>query len=468
MFLASCFAAALTFGPQAAEAARSKAAEMRDAPVASRLRALVEALSVKDPEVAVVYRARAYRPLWTTGKGPKPEAAQALALIRTAHEDGLEPANYAPEALAVRLNAARTGDVAALAEAELAMSRAFADYAADLRKPIEAARLEWSDPDLRLAPPGRGAVLAAAAAAPSLAVHLENVRRANPIYEHFRAALAAERASADRDSAQEALLRANLERARALPPDLGRRFILVDAPAGRLWAFEDGQLWDTMAVVIGKPTAETPQIAGVIRYAVFNPYWNIPVDLARYTYAPEVLRGGPAALEAQGIDVLSDWSSAPKVVDPADVDWPAVRAGKIKARLRMRPGPTNLMGGVKLMLPNRLGIYLHDTPDRAAFARELRLVSNGCVRLEDAHRLAGWLLGGAKAGEGVEARVDLPEPVPVYITYFTLSPAPGGTVVKRPDPYGRDPELLKALAQTKTARIAPGRSAVSGRLKTST
>ncbi|HEY8617925.1 L,D-transpeptidase family protein [Phenylobacterium sp.] len=443
-----------------AQAARSKAAEVRDQPVALRLEAVVARLPAADADLAAVYRARAFRPLWMTGEGPRPEAQTVLALVRSAPEDGLIPARYAPEALAGRLAAAESGDPSALAEAEVAVSRAYARYAADLRTPIEMARLAWSDPALRLDPPTPGQTLAAAAAAPSLAAHVAGLRRANPIYAHFRAALAEIRRNGG-DADREQRLLANLERARALPVDLGRRFIIVDAPAGRLWAFEEGGLVDTMAVVIGKPTAPTPEMAGLIRFAVYNPYWNIPVDLARYTYAPEALRGGPAAIDALGIDVLSDWTPDPQVVAPETVDWQAVRNGSIKARLRMRPGPFNLMGGVKLMLPNRLGIYLHDTPDRAAFARDLRLVSNGCVRLEDAHRLAAWLLQGRRAGEGVEARVDLPEPVPVYITYFTLSPAPGGAVVERPDPYGRDGKLLAAIGQTKTARSAPGRSAVS-------
>lgn len=435
--------------------------EVRDAPVVTRLEALVARLPAADADLAEFYRARDFRPVWSTGDGLRPEGRLVLSLARAADEEGLDPARYAPEALAVRLAAAGTGDPAALAEAEIALSRAYGAYAADLRTPVEAARLAWTDPELRLAPPSRLQALQALAAAPSMGDHLADLRRANPIYEGLRAALAAHRRAADADPAEEALILANLERARALPRDLGRRFILVDAPAGRLWAFEDGQVRDTMSVVIGKPGAETPQMAGVIRYAVFNPYWNIPVDLARYTYAPQALRGGPAALEAQGIEVLSDWSRDPHVIDTGAVDWAAVRAGEVKARLRMRPGPNNLMGGVKLMLPNRLGIYLHDTPDRAAFARELRLVSNGCVRLEDAHRLASWLLDGATAGPGVEARVDLPEPVPVYITYFTRSPEADGALARRPDPYGRDPALVKAMAQTKTARIAPGRSAVS-------
>jgi murein L,D-transpeptidase YcbB/YkuD len=92
------------------------------------------------------------------------------------------------------------------------------------------------------------------------------------------------------------------------------------------------------------------------------------------------------------------------------------------------------------MFPNELGIYLHDTPDKQLFTEEARLFSAGCVRLEDAPRLAKWLYGkplAAKAGGKPEQKVDLPEPVPVLITYLTAAPE-GDTVVVRKDIYNRD------------------------------
>ena len=78
---------------------------------------------------------------------------------------------------------------------------------------------------------------------------------------------------------RERLLELNLERARALPVGLGERHVVVDAAAARLYLYEDGQVKDTMKVIVGKPTEQTPMIAGLIRYAVLNPYWNVPPDL---------------------------------------------------------------------------------------------------------------------------------------------------------------------------------------------
>jgi murein L,D-transpeptidase YcbB/YkuD len=244
----------------------------------------------------------------------------------------------------------------------------------------------------------------------------------------------------------ERLIRANLDRARALPGGSGGRFVLVDTAGARLWLFEDGQVRDTMRVIVGKPGMATPEMAGLIRFATLNPYWNLPPDLGRVR-AREVLRRGLDVLKRERLQAVAGPEENAPVVNGAGVNWAAVASGRSSVRLRQLPGPGNMMGGVKFMLPNRLGIYLHDTPDKAAFARGDRRISSGCVRVEDARRLARWLFRGGEphASGAPEQRVDLPEPVPVYITYLTAVPGPGG-ILFQPDVYRRDAALLARLS----------------------
>jgi murein L,D-transpeptidase YcbB/YkuD len=243
-----------------------------------------------------------------------------------------------------------------------------------------------------------------------------------------------------------ALLRLNLERARALPAQLGRRYVLVDAAAARLWMYEDGEAVDSMRVAVGRLTEPTPMMAGMIRYLILNPYWNVPPDLARTRIAPKVLSDGPGHLSNLRYEVLSDWSENATRLEPRTIDWNAVVAGRQEVRLRQLPGSGNGMGKMKFVFPNQLGIYLHDTPERSLLREEARQVSAGCVRLEDAPRLARWLFRRVPAARGgtPEQQLDLPEPVPVYITYLTVSPEPQG-VALRPDVYSRDPVQLAAM-----------------------
>jgi murein L,D-transpeptidase YcbB/YkuD len=245
----------------------------------------------------------------------------------------------------------------------------------------------------------------------------------------------------------EQIIEANLQRARALPADLGRRYIIVDTAAARLSMYEDGRPVDTMRVIVGRPGSQTPMLAAYVRHAVLNPYWNVPPDLVRSRIAPNALNLGPTYLRERGYEVLSGYDVDAEPVDPTGVDWAAVVAGRQDVRIRQRPGPGNMMGDVKFMLSDDLGIYLHDTPDRNLFAGADRRQSSGCIRLEDPERLGRWLFGRPLVAQTSrpELRVELPEPVPVYVTYFTVEPTADGLVF-RDDGYGLDRQVLASRA----------------------
>src|SRR5690606_40226466 len=138
------------------------------------------------------------------------------------------------------------------------------------------------------------------------------------------------------------------------------------------------------------------------------------------------------------MDVWSDFTARGVRLEPNLVDWDAVARGEATAWLRQRPGPHNAMGTVKFMLPNLLGIYLHDTPAKQLFDLEHRHLSAGCVRVEDADRLRRWLFRGLDVGARgpePEQRFALQSPGPGYIVYLTAIPEGGGGPV-RPDGRG--------------------------------
>jgi murein L,D-transpeptidase YcbB/YkuD len=402
-----------------------------------------------DDPLAGFYRARAWRPLWVEGSSMRPEAGRLVTILRWAGRDGLSPNAYQPARLATALAEARSGAPAALARAELMLSSAYAAYAADLHRPPVGAQMSFVDPAVAAPRTDPRGVLEAAARAPSLAEALTNAQRMNPVYEGLRDALAAIRSTrGGANPRDEALILINMARARALPADLGPRYILVNPAAQALWLFEDGRPNFQMPVVVGKPSEPTPAMIGLIRYVDLDPYWNVPPDLAREV-ARKVLTSGPELLAQRHLEALSDWSPQAVTVAPEAVDWAAVAQGARTLRLRQLPGPDNMMGKLKFMLPNPLGVYLHDTPMKSLFAAATRTDSAGCVRLADAEALARRLFGHDLADDpaaGPEQRVDLPAPVPVYILYLTAAPAPGGGVAHLPDIYGRDPPLLARLA----------------------
>ena len=291
--------------------------------------------------------------------------------------------------------------------------------------------------------PSASFALTAAASAPDLERYVAEMGWMHPFYDALRDALAAR----DLDADATELVQLNLERARAIPANPAQRYVLVDAGGARLYMFDKGRIVDSMKVVVGRPAAPTPMIAGFISNAVLNPYWNVPPDLVRERVAHNVNKAGLGYLKAGGYQALSDWSAKPRVLDPRKIDWKAVEAGTKEVRVRQLPGKANFMGKVKYNFPNDLGIYLHDTPDKHLLKEEVRFASSGCVRLEDAGRLGQWLFGKMPAPKkgAVEQVVPLERPVPIYITYLTAAPE-NGRIVFRDDLYNRDRAQMAVLA----------------------
>ena len=387
-------------------------------------------------EVADFYRTRGNAPLWF---GPNAGNAAQLLIqqLSTAQADNLNPRRYDVRGLNRAIQAAsQRRDPASLQRAEMMLSQALAAYARDVRHDPNVGII-YVDRELKPMPPSVRSVLTEAAAAPSLSQYVQQMGWMNPIYAQLRQALASRMY---RSEAERRLLAVNLERARALPGG-GGRYVIVNSPAARLYMYENGQVVDSMRVVSGRPDpiAQTPMMNAFIRYVALNPYWNSPADITAKRLAPTILKEGRAYFTKRGYELLSDWSEHARVIDPMSIDWHAVAAGKIQARLRQKPGPANSMGRMKFMFPNTQGIWLHDTPEREKIEEAARLQSNGCVRLEDAPRFARWLMGKTVKPQGArpEQKVPLPTLVPIYLTYLTAVPS-GTSIVYFDDFYGKD------------------------------
>jgi murein L,D-transpeptidase YcbB/YkuD len=234
----------------------------------------------------------------------------------------------------------------------------------------------------------------------------------------------------------------NMERAYRLPQTrVFDRYVVVDAGSAEAWLFERDRAEDRMRVVVGMPKSKTPMMAVLMRNAKANPYWNVPPDLIASLTAKNVREKGLGYFNEFHYEVLSDWGPNARAVDPKTINWAQVAAAKGKSPILVRqlPGPWNSMGAMKFEMRNDFGIYLHDTPHKELFAQADRWKSNGCVRLEDWQRFASWVFGGRmpRAATATEQRIDLPRPVPIYLTYLTVDAGSDG-VTFRADPYGLD------------------------------
>ena len=242
-----------------------------------------------------------------------------------------------------------------------------------------------------------------------------SLRPHHPDYETLRSAFAIEA-----DPARRVKLAHNMERWRWMPQSLGNRYLLVNAAAYEVALWENGRRVQSWPVVVGKIKTPTPVFSTRITGINYNPWWNIPKSIVAESVGA-LTRKNPAEAKRRGY-VWGD------------------------GRFRQRPGRTNALGSMKLVMPNDYTIYLHDTPEQASFKKPARAFSHGCIRVGDALGFASTLLTGtadqkqidAVLASGKTTTLSLVEPLPVYIAYFTADVIDPGVVRFHTDVYGRD------------------------------
>lgn len=224
---------------------------------------------------------------------------------------------------------------------------------------------------------------------------------------------------------------ANLERYRWLPRTLGSRYILVNVPAFRFEAYEHDSLALEMKVIVGAEYKDknTPTFSDMMETVIFRPYWNVTPDI-QHKELDAKIAADPGFMERNDYEYWQENGVT---------------------RVRQKPGPKNSLGLVKFLFPNDFNIYLHDTPERGLFEKDVRAFSHGCIRVEKPAELAQWVLGWdadsvqrAMEEEPNNKAVRVKEKIPVFIVYFTAF-LREGTLYFGNDLYARDDKLVAAV-----------------------
>jgi murein L,D-transpeptidase YcbB/YkuD len=247
-----------------------------------------------------------------------------------------------------------------------------------------------------------------------------------------------------------------LERLRWLPHIGRQRFIVVNIPAFRLFAFDSaggtGAPALSMRVIVGRALdKQTPVLYEQMRYLDFRPYWNVPRSILVEEIIP-ALRRDSAYLRRNNMELVGPADLSVEVPLTGDI-WERLRTGEL--RVRQRPGPGNALGLLKFVFPNTASVYMHGTPQPELFAQARRDFSHGCIRLEYPGALAAWVLRDRRewSRDRIEAaqkavtssRALLSRPIPVIIFYTTAVASPGGELWFYTDIYGHDRSLAEAL-----------------------
>jgi L,D-transpeptidase YcbB len=483
-----------------------------DVPVAEKLRDVVagrldHTFERKADRQAVesFYTNRGFAPLWIEGGVASPRALSAIARLKAAAADGLDPSDYPiPDFSA----AADRPDV--LADDELKLTNAALTYA----RHAQNGRVHFSrvSPDIfyNLLAPDPREVLSRLAQAKDVGEALGAYNPPQEGFKQLRAKLAEVRGQGETALpariASGAPLKVGMEdervplvrqRLHVLPDNGGTTYDRSLSEAVRTFQRQHdlkptGNLnAATIEALNGVPHGHVADIliANMERWR-----W-LPRDLGKTyvmvnipDYSLKVVHNGtlvwrtrivvgkpstPTPLLSEPmkyITVNPTWNVPPSIVqneylpalqqDPdalarigLEVDYNA--DGSL--HIFQPPGEANALGRLRFNFPNKFLVYQHDTPDKNLFAREKRAYSHGCMRVQNPLDYAQILLSYAAPDEGYTAErlremfgsdeydINFSTLIPVHITYQTAFTDESGKLELREDVYGRDARTLAVL-----------------------
>jgi murein L,D-transpeptidase YcbB/YkuD len=250
----------------------------------------------------------------------------------------------------------------------------------------------------------------------------------------------------------------NLERERWMNRSRGNRHIVVNLADFSFNLYDNDRVTFTSRTVVGKAAKDrTPEFHDEMTHMVVNPTWHVPRSITGKEYLP-IIKKDPGFLARRGMTMVG---SNGKSVNPANIDLTKYNEKNFPYSIKQKPSKGNALGLVKFMFPNQFNIYLHDTPSKNLFNREVRAFSHGCVRVQKPFEFAYKLLekqtsdpkGAFQAwlNTGREQYVNLQTAVPVYLNYRTAFFGTDGRINFRDDVYGRDKTIFNALSKAGVA-----------------
>jgi murein L,D-transpeptidase YcbB/YkuD len=230
------------------------------------------------------------------------------------------------------------------------------------------------------------------------------------------------------------------------------RYVVVNIPSASVEAVENGAVVKRYVAVVGDVDHPSPEVQAKVAAINLNPTWTVPTSIIKNEIIPK-MRRDPGYLSRQKIRILDGKGNE---IDPSRIDWSGDKAANYT--LRQDSGAGNSLGSIRINMPNKFAVYMHDTPSKRLFGADYRFLSHGCVRVSGVYKLAEWLLQGtdgdwsvaamqAAVATGDRKEIRLAKPVPVIWVYLTGWASADGTVHFRDDVYGIDTAGSDAQAQ---------------------
>lgn len=218
------------------------------------------------------------------------------------------------------------------------------------------------------------------------------------------------------------------------------KWIVVNIASATLRYYEYDSVKLEMKVVVGKPSTRTPQFAAHCNQVILYPYWNVPTSIALNELLPQFKRN------PEDIDILNMqlFDAKGKIIDHHKLNWKIYSRSYFPFQIRQSTGCDNSLEVIKFNLTSPLGVYLHDTNNKAVFLSNYRYRSHGCIRVQEPIKLSNYLVPNRIDSKFLEScfedqvpvPINLSKPLPVFVVYQTAEVDIKNVVKYFKDVYG--------------------------------
>ncbi|TLX77045.1 hypothetical protein E9993_05010 [Labilibacter sediminis] len=246
------------------------------------------------------------------------------------------------------------------------------------------------------------------------------------------------------------LLKINLERLRWYPDSALNNGFVINIPSQTLKVNIKDSCFFKSKVIVGKYKHKTPVFQSDVNYIVYNPCWTIPKSIAVTTILSG-LRRDSNYLQKRHMFICKNGHE----INPDSIDFNTYSKYNFPFQVFQRTCSQNALGKVKFMFDNKYNIYMHDTPQKSLFNKDIRNFSHGCIRVEHALELSKTLLYKVEQhntpiqkylSKGYPVKVYLENTIPINLVYLSCwEDYNTGEVVFCKDIYLNDAELLHKL-----------------------
>ncbi|OJW49074.1 MAG: hypothetical protein BGO67_10925 [Alphaproteobacteria bacterium 41-28] len=394
----------------------------------------------QDPRVQKVYEQLQGQMIWIKNGEWTPYAQTVLKTLSHAEEEGLWPEDYTP--FVETLQNADLSSEEIQKQAEGLLTLVALNYISDMK----GGRLRnCMFKSISVKPPSidEAELLTSYVSQGNPGGWIYGVVPSGPEYKQLKQLLAEYRQKLEKGnkgpkaSAQQRIqsIIVSLEKQRWFPNPLPARYLQVNVAGFYLKAVEGGTPVFYMPIIVGKTNKKTPVFHAPMREIIFNPSWHVPPSIVK-ELLPKI-GNNPGAFARKGYRVTNAGSGV---------------------RIVQSPGNGNALGKIRFTIDSPFAIYLHGTPQQNLFRKVKRALSHGCIRVENPAKLAEFVLSDpnwpldrvkAQAQGSTTRRVKLDQPLPTYITYFTVFENENQKMTFVEDGYGQDKQVWAALVKAK-------------------